>query len=435
MNIYDIAIVGAGPAGCLAAIGAKQVDPNLRIAIIEKESQPKHKVGEALLTGTIMTFEDAGILDEITSQNYHTKIGAAYLWGEKRDNPWYVNYPVDIKYPEAFIKNIEGKETRTAIHVERREFERHLRSVVESKGVEFIYDKVKGIESYNSDNIRHLDLSENGRIKAKYYLDCSGQAALFAKNLNKRHKIGESRVATYGYFSINDWEGIVANGYHPNRTNILSSKNGWMWVIPLGVGDNDLVSVGFVTLKDIAKQLTTKNFTEFFPEAKIFGLHELKAKDIDGNEAEKFYYHPDYSHINESIHGNNWACAGDAAAFIDPILSQGVTLASHYGLMRGRAAASAIHGDNNHQKSVSDHYYNEVNILLEVCTEWYSKNSSIEDWKMKSVFISEKSHDRQLNTEDGFRWITNLENLYHDYNPFDSDTLRHIKDNLGRNNK
>lgn len=55
-QFYDIVIVGAGPAGCLAALGALKENSSLQVAIVEKNEIVAHRIGEALLTGTIMTF-------------------------------------------------------------------------------------------------------------------------------------------------------------------------------------------------------------------------------------------------------------------------------------------------------------------------------------------------------------------------------------------
>ncbi|MCP3962127.1 MAG: FAD-dependent oxidoreductase, partial [bacterium] len=43
----DVAVVGGGPAGCTFAILAAQA--GLKVALVEKETFPRHQIGESLL--------------------------------------------------------------------------------------------------------------------------------------------------------------------------------------------------------------------------------------------------------------------------------------------------------------------------------------------------------------------------------------------------
>ncbi len=40
MKAWDLAVVGAGPAGAAAAIGALRVDPSLRVALLDRSDFP-----------------------------------------------------------------------------------------------------------------------------------------------------------------------------------------------------------------------------------------------------------------------------------------------------------------------------------------------------------------------------------------------------------
>lgn len=431
-NHYDIIIIGGGPSGCLAALGAIKEDPELEVLIIDKYEKPVHRIGEALLTGTIMTFEEADIIDDIAKMDYHHKIGATYVWGKNRE-PWYVNYPGEMEgYPSAFIR--DGK--RCSIHVPRHIFDQNLRDICKSRGISFLFENAKDVKFTANQHIQAIVFQDDLQVTANYFIDTTGQFAFLGKRMVERHKLWEPKVAKYAYFDNLDWDLAHNNGFDIHRTNIISDTHGWNWIIHLGEAGNNLTSVGIVTTPDIAKKIDFSNCLEAFPELKKFGVqYGLKeAKNAYGDIAKRdqFHNHPDYSYRSSQLDGPNWAMAGDSALFLDPILSQGVTLACHYGFMRGKAAAYYLDGDDNQfQKNVTKNYLNEAEILKIVIGEWYNNNRSVDNWRFKAQEIS-KNLDayEQRDPVESFRFVTNLENLRKEYAPYSEDVQSYIFDHL-----
>jgi len=88
---------------------------------------------------------------------------------------------------------------------------------------------------------------------------------------------------------------------------------------------------------------------EWFPELEsLFGIKDShRWLDFTGDsEVEDWHTCTHLSYVSKKMHRSNWALAGDAAGFIDQILSQGVTLATHYGYERGIAAVSDLQGND-----------------------------------------------------------------------------------------
>ncbi len=427
---FDIVVLGGGPAGGMAAIAAKKANPALRVALIDQNERAGHRIGEALLTGTVMTFKELGIDEQIRAAGYHRKIGAAYVWGNDR-KPWYVNYPGLVDgFPESFMH--EGK--RCAIHVPRHIFDQQLRDIAGDLGVEVFVKELVDVKATQTKVLVSVSASDGSVFTASQWIDATGQRAFIGRKLSERRPVWATRVARYAYFDDLDWARATDAGFDLHRTNIISHENGWNWVIHLGEAGSNLTSVGVVTTPDVANKLTLTNAAEAFEGLKDFGLGKglQSAKDYLGRPMDKFYGHPDYSYQTLDLDGPNWALAGDAALFIDPILSQGVTLACHYGMLRGRAAVAAISGDGQAQQRVTQHYRNESEVLKVVVGEWYSNNRAVPRWKWKASEIAnglgfDYSSDREF---DAFRYVTNLENLREEYDPYPREVTKRIWDHL-----
>lgn len=431
----DILIVGGGPAGYMAAIGAKQANPSLDVVLLERNEQVRHKIGEALLTGTIMALDQAGLIERIAAEGFHRKIGAAYVWGESSD-PWYVNYPLEseIPYPEQF----RDDERRYSIHVPRHVFDAVLKDEAIKRAVRVVHEQGDFIAVHGTaSQAVHQDVIVLGvktpscTMRARYYIDATGQAALLSRMLGMRSRIGASRVGKYCYLSDIDWHRAGDNGFDMYRTNILSNEHGWMWVIHLGEAGDNLTSVGFISTPELVRKLEFANITEYFPELRRFGIDVLHPKDIHSTPLTSWYAQPDYSYRSETLHGSNWALAGDASMFIDPILSQGVTLATHYGLLRGRAAADWMDGHVERQDEVSQHYRREGAVLQEVIGHWYGSNRMAGDWKLKAAVLAEDVYSEKKSSDEAFRYITNLENIRKEYWPYPMVEQKQIDARLG----
>ena len=432
LHFADIVILGGGPASSCAAIAIKKKDPKADVLVVTPDEEPRHRIGEALLTGTIYTLKELGLIESLKKEGFHTKKGAAYVWG-KDSKPWYVNYPKDSNsdYPECFTT----EEGRLSIHTPSHLFDSFLRKEALKLGVRYIYEKIVDVKHSNN-KIFFLNTDKKAKIRGGFYIDASGQSSVIGSRLSERLKLSSNRISRYIYTNELDWETAENNGFDKHRTNIISCKNGWFWVIHLGKKGKDLTSVGFVSNPDVIKDLTFHNIGLYFPELKLFGIKNgiYHPKSHLGDFASRWYSRPDWSYQSKELHGDNWCLCGDSALFVDPILSQGVTLSCHYGMLRGLAALNYLEtGSLSYMENVTEHYINEGNVLKYVINEWYNNNKHVGSWKMKSVELAKSIHGKDMTKDEAFRWITNLENMFEEYHPFPKEIQEIINYNLKGN--
>ncbi|MBV8514105.1 MAG: tryptophan 7-halogenase, partial [Acidobacteria bacterium] len=83
-NFYDLAIVGGGPAGSTVASLLKKYQPELKVAIFEREKFPREHIGESQLPAISPILNELGAWDKVEAANFPIKVGATYRWGNTK---------------------------------------------------------------------------------------------------------------------------------------------------------------------------------------------------------------------------------------------------------------------------------------------------------------------------------------------------------------
>lgn len=432
-NVAQIVIIGGGPAGCAAAISALNQGAD-DVVIIEKEPYGRHRIGEILLTQTILELKELGIADEISqyAEKYQwgKKYAAAYVHGKDR-TPWKVqnNHPLASSEDQAHIpRSFVDKDTLLwyTLMVRRHEFDEALREIAQKRGVHIIHGSVKNIniiaqEDKETSTISSIEVEEltgkTYRINAQFFIDATGQQALIPRKLNQRNILEDWGLqARYSYFEGVDFDNAKKHGLFENGANILSYEDGWVWIANLGRG---LTSAGIVSKVWDKGQNNFWNKFKNLPEYHIFGFDKAIVKTYKGEEAkpDNFYAHPNYRFRSDVMRGRNWACCGDAAMFLDPLLSQGVTLAICFGKQLGKLAYLITNEGLDSVSSLKEYehsYISEMEVLNKVVSQWYQDDFTFDkNWKTAAQKIS-NIFGRDIGEDvESFRWISNLENIHH----------------------
>lgn len=337
----DVVVIGGGPAGSSAAILlAKE---GLDVILIDKVKHPRPMVGESIIPQLWKFADHLGIKKKVEAEGFLVKSGGIITWDG---------------VPRTVLFSDFGYKTK-GLHIERDIYdELMLQHAVEcgarvyqeviGRGVDFT-DKNAPVVTIDD---RRYGNEITKKVKTKWVIDASGTSALLAGQLKSRNRIGDhgdrKYVALWGYYSDSRFAALADRKSHhhselPNFapvTMVTNYEEGWVWHIILR---NNLTSVGIVMTTERTKGMTKKEQEAYFRdvvETKVLHIRDLlkPAKLIEGS----LTYRPDYSYFNEAPCGENYFCVGDAAAFADPIFSQGVTAAMYESTIAAWALTNAL---------------------------------------------------------------------------------------------
>lgn len=343
-----ILVIGGGPGGSTAAtLLARQ---GYEVTLLERSHFPRYHVGESLLPTILPVLDLLGAREKMERLGFTRKQGAYLEWGSER---WGLDFG-----------ELSGNCTY-AFQVERDEFDHMLLEHARSQGVRvFEGIEVRALE-FDGDRPRtarwavrsgkadgKADGGETGHrigdatagqaegcVAFDYLIDASGRAGVMATRYlqNRRyHKVFQN-VAIWGYWKDADRmatgrEGDIAVGSIPD---------GWIWAIPLRDG---MMSVGVVTHRDSVVARRGTSVEELYLEL----LHEspfIKGIVEPATLTSKIYTEQDYSYASQRFCGPGYFMVGDAACFLDPLLSSGVHLATFSGLVAAAGIGSTLRGE------------------------------------------------------------------------------------------
>jgi flavin-dependent dehydrogenase len=333
-DAWDLIVVGGGPAGSTLAGLAKKYEPSASVLILEKDPFPRHHVGESLLPGAIPVLKELGVHAKIDAEGFPRKMGVVFVWGDDR-KPWDADFNnLNLAMVEKYGRMLDAEFSWQAL---RSRYDEILLDHAAGLGAEvrFGWRAVSAVEE--DGRVVGVVIEKDGRretLRCGTLADCSGQSGFLGAQRGVRSFDEDLKnVAGYAYFKGAKWK-FEYQG-HPDKTKIFvcSVPEGWFWYIPLS---KDMVSVGLVSkAKFVKEHADGRDFRKYFFGAlercaeiqPLLKQAELMA-DVDPRAPGKdFFSAADWSYQNERACGDGWLAAGDAAFFLDPLLSSGVMMA------------------------------------------------------------------------------------------------------------
>lgn len=322
-NIYDVIVMGGGPAGTSAATVTAQF--GYKTLLLERETFPRFKIGESLMPGTYWPLKRIGMLDKMKASHFPRKYSVQfYSKTGKASSPFY------------FFENDPGEASHTW-QVLRSEFDQMLMDNAIEHGVEVRQSTPVSDVLFEGDRAVGVVIrsgEEQQRLYARVIVDATGQNALISRKLRINEQ--EPKLKKAAIFS--HFEGAHRDpGIDEGATLVIhtTNENGWFWYIPL---PRNVVSVGVVGSIDYLLKNRDGEAQDIFNE-EVALCPPVKERIVNAKQLFPVRVTKDFSYRATQISGNGWILAGDAFGFLDPIYSSGVLLA----LCSGEMAGEAIH--------------------------------------------------------------------------------------------
>src|SRR5438477_448371 len=175
IDIYDVAIIGGGPAGSTAATLLAKA--GRRVVLFEREKFPRFHIGESLLPFSVQTFDRLGVREKL-DRTFMPKFG-----GE-------ITAACGTKGVKFYFKDGFRSQRDRAYQVTRSEFDKLLLDHSRENGAEIREETEVTKLDFGSDRVKIKIETVGGSkstVDARYLLDCSGRQTILGSlfNLNK----------------------------------------------------------------------------------------------------------------------------------------------------------------------------------------------------------------------------------------------------------
>jgi flavin-dependent dehydrogenase len=308
---HQLIIIGAGPAGCAAAIRAAEA--GLSVLILEAQTFPRPRPGETLHPGIEPLFQELGIMQHISSSNYARPTG---FFCHDADRTSFVPYREDDQ-PEPWRGWL----------IPRDEMDDCLLTRALQVGARLQQCRV---QIKNAPGIGIQVLAGNKTFQCDYLLDATGHNFWLTRQL--AHSINKMSGHLTGYY------GTCGGEFTPAATApcFYRGKNSWTWIAELKPFTYQWTHL------DYSGQKLGKNWRPSVMQSmRPIGI--TKSRDVTWR-------------IASAPSGKNYFCLGDAAFVTDPSSSQGVLKAVMSGMMAAHLINNVLIKKSIDRETASAYY-------------------------------------------------------------------------------
>jgi flavin-dependent dehydrogenase len=319
MTRPDVIVIGAGPSGSIASALLHRRGWN--VLVLESQKFPRFSIGESLLVHCLDFVEEAGMLEAVEAAGFQYKNGAAFIRGEE-----YGAFDFSDKFTPG---------RPSTYQVQRAAFDKLLADEAEKQGVTIRYEvRVTAVDVTGPEpSVRVKDATGHEQeIGARFILDGSGFGRTLPKLLNlETPSTFPVRNAIFTHVA----DGIAEGKFDRNKIQVVVHPvhhDVWYWLIPFPQGRCSLGVVARRELFDAYPTPLDERIRKLVSEEPF--LTRLLANAVWDTPVREL---TGYAANVRAMHGKGFALLGNAAEFLDPVFSSGVTIA-----MRSASMAAGV---------------------------------------------------------------------------------------------
>ena len=367
----DVLVIGAGPAGSIAASIVRQAGYNVRV--VEKLKFPRFVIGESLLPRCMEALEEAKFLEAVKAKGFQEKFGAKFV----RDGE-ICDFNFSSQYTPGW---------NWTWQVPRGEFDKTLADTLETMGVPVNYETtVTAIRFDGTDSVTTVEDKDGNKeeIQARFIIDGSGYGRVIPSlfNLDRPSSLPSRKTL---FTHMEDTRRSMA--HEPNRITIVVHKPAiWIWVIPFS---NGVTSVGFVGEPEFFDSVSGT------PEEMLRALIASEPEIAERFADSKMMFPPmtlqSWSKTTDKFYGDGFVLTGNVTEFLDPVFSSGVTLASVSSQLAAHMVIRTLNGEKvDWQKEYQEKMQQGVDTFRTYVNGW-------SDGTLHKVFFAEQKEEQFMN--------------------------------------
>jgi flavin-dependent dehydrogenase len=325
----DVLVIGAGPAG--SVVSALLAQRGYQVLILERQHFPRFSIGESLLAYSTQLLLEAGLLEAVLSHGFQYKNGATFVCGDELYSEF--NFADKFSAGTAFTFQVVRSEFD---HLLAREAERYGASV--RYGVEITAIDISGEQPLVTSRTEHGEVQVH---RPRFVLDASGFGRTLPRLLDLE-KPSDFPVRAARFCHVKD--NIVAGAFDRQKIRIginPTQRDIWSWLIPFPNGNS---SLGVVASREQHASYTGSDEERYW--ASISDEPKLRALLRDAHTVRPVGEIIGYAANVRTLHGPGFALLGNAAEFLDPVFSSGVTIALHSAKLAAAALDRQFRGES-----------------------------------------------------------------------------------------
>lgn len=340
---YDIAILGAGPAGLCAAL--RLAGLGYRVALTEVCRFPRPQIGESLSPGIFSLFDYLGAGHLLDDTRYLRELPSRVLWEEEAvQSGGEGETSQSGREREAAFAGMVGQSiAKDGFLVDRARLDEALLAEAIARGVDFFPGVNAGIHPAVGAGL--VFPPGTALPGARVILDARGRRSVKAAD---RLLTAPSSLAL--------WVQVPA-AVMPFESRVEALPAGWLWGAPVPGGEYRVMA--FVDAQTVKAQGAYAVLRGMVAESRLFGA---TLPMLPGGRLQTC---PVLHYIHKTPWRDDYIRVGEAAFTIDPLSSSGVEKAMRHALQAVIALNTLLKGDNpalarsfyedKLVKSVSDH--------------------------------------------------------------------------------